>query len=92
MKNTAMVPWFSVEVAVLRRFLKVVALIMFGVFMTACSGSDGLTGPGAPSASVSGSPVRMSAGSSGQSGSSSGRVSGKGGQTKRGTRYAMGAN
>ena len=91
MKKTAKLSWISVEVAVMRRFLTVAALILVGVFMTACSGSDGLTGPGSPRASVSGSPVRMSAGSNGQSGSS-GRVSGNGGQTKRGTRYAMGAN
>jgi hypothetical protein len=90
MNKNAKLSWFSVDVAALRRFLTVFALILVGVLMTACSGSDGLTGPGAPSSSVSGGPV-MSAGSSGQSGSSRGRVSGKG-QTKRGTRYAMGAN
>lgn len=82
--------WFSVEVAVLRRILKTMPLLLLGGLATGCSAAEDLTGPVAPPAAFATayrSPAISVSGSE-----RSDQTPQLNSRRRRGTRYAMGAN
>ena len=84
-----MLPWFSLEIAAMRRFLKVMPLLMVGLLATGCSAAEDLTGPGSPRAALAG--VRITTAEPAPNQRSDQQPTSKK-RLKRGTRYAMGAN
>jgi hypothetical protein len=84
-----MLPWFSPEVAAMRRFLKLMPLLVVGLLATGCTAAEDMTGPGAPSAALAG--VRVTSAESAPVYRPSKQEITKE-SLRRGTRYAMGAN